>query len=145
MEIIIQSVNEISAGRMLMNLRHVKKECPVLRHYVSEITDDKYLLRDEQGNIVAEFDYLILDDNRTIRFENFRGQFQEEIKKMLMFNFVEMNAEKTYVFEKEKKVKLYYSLEDFWLIEKKKKVYKIGIDHEKIIEVELYHIPTELR
>lgn len=144
MEIIIQSVGVISEGRLLMNLRHVKKECPVLRHYISEITEDKYLLKDEQGNIVAEFDYFILDDNRTIKFENFRGKFQEEIKKMLMFNFVEMNAEKSFLFEKIKKIKIYYSLEDFWLIEKKK-VFKIGIDHEKIIEVEQYHIPTELR
>jgi hypothetical protein len=144
MEIIIQSVGEISAGRLSMNLRHVKKECPVLRHYACEITDDKYLLKDEQGNIVCEFDYFILDDNKTIKFENFRGQFQSEIEKMLMFKFVEMNAEKTFVFEKVKKMKLYYSLEDFWLIEKKK-VYKLGTDYEKIIEVELYHVPEELR
>lgn len=146
MNIIIQFVSPVSEGRFLANLRNVKKNCSMLRHYVAEVVEDKnkFYLSDQNGNAVSEFDYYFLEEKQAIRFENFRGKYKEEIEKMLSFRLVEEIGEKAFVCDKEKKMKLFFDLDEFFLIEKKG-VYKIGTDYERIIKIESYRVPREVK
>lgn len=145
MRIIIQFLNPINVGRVLEELTHVKKGCAVLRHYISEVTDDKYYLKDQNGNLVAEFEYMISEDEDAVVFENFRGQLQEDIRRMLQFKLVERCCEKAFVFDTEKKTKLFFTLDNFFLIEKNNTFYKMGLDYEAIMPVSIGMVPKELK
>lgn len=145
MRIIIQFVHPLKKERLLADLRHAKKTCAVLRHYIAEVTDDKYYLKDQNGNAVCEFDYLIVENDRAVVFENFRGKLQSDVERMLQFKIPELSCEKAFIFNTEKKMKLFFTLDAFFLIEEGNTFYKIGRDHEAIMPIGAGMIPRELR
>lgn len=144
MKITIQFVEAVSKEKMLHNLRNVKKIIPGLRSYPFEITEEKYLIKNEEGRIIAEWRHFVDEKTHVISFDKFKGELKEEIEKMLIFDFPEEVGEKCFVFNQEKKWKMYFSINEWFLIEKNK-VFKIGPDREKLIEIELYHVPIEAR
>jgi hypothetical protein len=144
MKINVQFTGPVSAEKMRHNLRHLKKNMPVLRHYISEVTEDRYYLKDEKGNAVAELKYFILGEKQAISFSDFRGKHQSEIEKMLSFRFVEEVGEKAFIHNMEKKSKMYFDLSEYFLIEKDG-VYKVGLDCDKLIAIESYRVPRELK
>lgn len=144
MKINVQFTVPVSAEKMKHNLRHLKKNVPVLRHYISELTEDKYYLKDDNGNAVSELSYFILEEKQAITFSDFQGKHKEEVEEMLNFRFPEEVGEKAFIHNREKKTKIYFSLEEFFLIEKEG-VYKIGLDNNKLMKVEGYRIPRELK
>ncbi len=116
----------------------------MLRHFISQVTDDRYYFKDEKGNIVAEIEFIIVEDAQAIKFQDFRGKYKEDVERMISFRLIEEIGEKAFIFNKEKKYKVYFSLDEFFLIEKKG-VYKIGLDYNKLMKVEGYRIPRELK
>jgi len=134
----------VSKERMLHNLRNVKKIVPILKSHLFEIIDEKYLVKDDEGKVISEFKYLIDEETHAIHFDKFKGKLKEEIEKMLTFDFPEEVGEKCLVFDYEKKRKMYFSLSEWFLMEKNK-TYKVCLDRQKLVEVELYHIPLEAR
>ena len=144
MKIKTQFVSPVSKEKMLHNLRNVKKIIPSLRQYLFEVTEEKYLMKNDEGKVVAEFRYLIEVETHVIHFDKFKGEKQEEIKKMLIFSFPEEVGEKCYVDNLEKNWKAFFDFSEWFLMEEDK-TWKIGRDREKLIEVELYHIPREAR
>ena len=144
MQIIIQFVHPILKEKIMLNLRNVKKITPNLKQYMPKITDENFQLLDEESKKVVEFDVFFVEETHAVSFENFKGKLNEDVRKMLMFQLVEMIGEKAFVFEKQKKIKFYFGLDNFFLIEKGK-YFKLGMDYEKLIETELYHVPLEAR
>lgn len=144
MKITIQFTREVSKEKMLHNLRSVKKIIPRLRSYAFEIDEHEYVFKDEKWKAVCEFGYSIDEETHVIHFNDFKGGLKEEVEKMLVFDFPEEVGEKCFVFNQEKKWKMYFSLSEWFLIEKNK-VFKIGPDREKLMEIELYRVPLEAR
>ncbi|MFZ2226485.1 MAG: hypothetical protein WA064_03445 [Candidatus Moraniibacteriota bacterium] len=144
MKINVQFTQPVSAEKMRHNLRHLKKNIAVLRHYIAEVTEDKFYLKDEKGNAVAELNYFILEEKQAISFSDFRGKHQSEIEQMLSFRFAEEVGEKAFIHNLEKKTRIYFDLAEYFLIEKGK-VYKIGLDCDKLIEIESYRVPRVLK
>ena len=109
-----------------------------------EITENKYLMKNDDGKVIVEFSYLVDEETNVIHFDKFKGDKKAEIEKMLIFDFPEETGEKCFAYNHEKKWKLYFSLSEWFLIEKNK-VFKVGPDREKLMEMELYRIPLEAR
>lgn len=129
-------------AKILHNLPHVHKTYPVLKHCIRQIDDNNgmYYLKNDEGEIVAQCHFEV-DDNE-IRFALFDGKLKKDLQKMLMFRLAEEIGEKAYITTE--RMKLFYDLDNFFLIEKDGS-YKIGMDYESIITVEKYHIPLEIR
>ena len=144
MKINVQFTQPVSAEKMRHNLRHLKKNIAVLRHYIAEVTEDKFYLKDEKGNAVSELKYFILEEKQAISFSDFRGKHQGEIEQMLSFRFAEEVGEKAFIHNLEKKTRIYFDLNEYFLIEKGK-VYKIGLDCDKLMEIESYRVPRVLK
>jgi hypothetical protein len=144
MKIIIQFVEAVSKEKMLHNLRNVKKIIPSLRSYPFEITDEKYLVKNDEGKVFVEWRYFVDEKTHVISFDKFKGELKDEVEEMLIFDFPEEMGEKCFVFNQEKKWKMYFSINEWFLIEKNK-VFKIGADREKLMEMEKYRIPLETR
>ena len=143
MELKVEFKTLVSAEKMKHNLRHLKKSIPVLRHYISELTEDKYcLMTDDRKNNIAELKYEIKGD--TICFSDFQGKHQCEIEEMLTFRFTESIGERAYIYNLDKKMIIYFDLDEYFLVEKDR-VYKIGTDNQKIIEIGQNRVPRELR
>jgi len=144
MKINVQFTQPVSAEKMRHNLRHLKKSIAVLRHYIAEVTEDKFYLKDEKGNAATELKYFILEEKQAISFSDFQGKHQSEIEGMLSFRFPEEVGEKAFIHNLEKKTKIYFDLMEYFLIEKDR-VYKIGLDCDKLIEIESYRVPRVLK
>ena len=144
MKIIIEFLEPIRKEKFLQNLRQVKKNCQILRHYISEVTDDKYYLTDQSGNAVFEMDYFFSEEDRAVSFEGFRGKHAEEVKEMLMFKLVENIGSKAFIGESEKKIKMFYDMDNFYLIEKKG-IFLVANDNDRLIAIEPHRLPKELR
>jgi hypothetical protein len=143
MEIKIQFVSPVSRGRLEHCLKNVKKIVPSLRGYLFEVLEDKYLIKDEDGSVLAEFKYFVDESTNVICFDSFKGKFKDELEKMLVFDFAEEVGLKGFVFNKQKKWKMYFDGE--WFLIEKSGVYKIGLDREKLMKVDGYRIPLEVR
>ncbi len=144
MEILVEFVRPVSREKILHNLRNVKKCFPMLRHFISQVTDDRYYLKDEKGNIVAEIEFIIVEDAQAVKFQDFRGKYKEDVERMISFRLIEEIGEKAFIFNKEKKYRIYFSLDGFFLLERNK-IYKIGLDYEKIVAISLGQVPRELK
>ena len=136
------NANENLEARIRHNLPHVHKTFPVLKHCIRQIDENSqmYFLRNDAGEAVAECHFQI--DGNQLSFTLFDGEWKKDLQKMLLFYFVEELAEKAYIATE--KAKLYYDLDNFFLIEKDR-TYKIGTDYESIIPVDIKHIPLEIR
>jgi|GEM_PF-2216163 len=144
MKIIIEFLEPIRKEKFLQNLRNVKKNCQVVRHYISEVKDGKYYLTDQSGNAVFEMDYFFSEEERAVSFEGFRGKHTEEVKEMLMFKLVDEIGIKAFIGEKEKKIKMFYDMDNFYLIEKKG-IFKVANDNDRLIAIEPHRLPKELK
>jgi len=142
MFVIITFTKEDLEGRILHNLPHIHKNFPILKHCIRQIDENSgmYYLRNDEGETVAECHFEI--NGNQLSFTLFVGKWQEDLQKMFIFRLVEELGEKAYITTE--KMKLFYDLENFFLIEKDKS-FKIGTDYESIISVEEYHIPVEIR
>jgi hypothetical protein len=129
-------------ARILHNLPHVHKTFPVLKHCIRQIDSDSgmYYLKNDNGEVVAECHFQV--DSNQISFTLFAGKWKKDLQKMFMFYLAEELVEKAYI--NTEKAKLFYDLDNFYLIEKDRS-YKIGMDYESIIPVDIKHIPLEIR
>lgn len=140
MKIKIEFQEPVFREKILHNLRNVKKLIPKLRQYPHEVLDDKFLIKNETFEVIAEFDFEIKNE-RIILFNNFKGSdLEDEVKKMLMFNLAEDIGERCFVIDEERRIKLFENFGEWFLLEKGK-MYKLGRDKERLSEVELYHVP----
>jgi|GEM_PF-4008871 len=135
--------NENLEGRIRHNLPHAHKTFPVLKHCIRQIDENShmYYLRNDNAEGVAQCHFEI--DGNQLSFTLFAGKWKKELQKMLKFYLAEELSEKAYI--NTEKENLYYDLEDFFLMEKDGKNYKIGTDYESIIPVDIKHIPLEIR
>lgn len=129
-------------GKILHNLPHAHKTFPVLKHCIRQIDDNSgmYYLRNNEGEVVAECHFEVSDDQ--VSFTLFAGKWKKDLQKMFTFCLAEEIGEKAYI--NTEKAKLFYDLDNFYLIEKDRS-YKIGMDYESIIPVDIKHIPLEIR
>ena len=124
------------------NLPHANKSFPVLKHCKREIDENSgmYYLKNDEGKIMAECHFEVDDDQ--VGFTLFAGEWKNDLQKMLTFYLAEGICEKAYITTD--KVKMFYDLDNFFLMEEGGN-YKIGMDYESIIAVDIKHIPLEIR
>ena len=141
--IIIQFLREVSAGRLFHNLKDVKKIHPVFRRYISEITEDKYLIKDEE-KIVAEcrFDISDLETLCEVQFDNLKGD-EESLKKLVVFTLPRYIDERAFIADSNG-LGYYFDATNHFLIDGDK-CYLIGNDDEKLIPIEHYRLPVEVK
>jgi hypothetical protein len=134
---------DVSVGRVLSDLRNVKKNYTPLRKYICQADENSglYSLLDEEGNLVAQCHFQTSSNG--IAFTLFRGKEKEELFRMLNFRLVEDIGEKAHVMSRDSN--FFFDLQNFFL-KKKGKYYILGNDYEKLIPVkEMYRIPQEIR
>lgn len=141
--VLIQFLREVREEKILHNLRNIKKGYPHFRDYVSRITNldslPEYHLKDVEGKMIASCKFEIHDDS--VFFLDFKGD--KELKQMLHVKLVEDIGEKCFS-TKDESVSLFFDLADFYLYEKGK-YYKLARDGNRLIRVEGYHVPNELK
>ena len=141
--VLIQFLREVNEEKMLHNLRNIKKGYPHFRDNVSRITNlesmPEYILEDVEGKMTASCKFEIHDCS--VHFFDFKGD--QELKFMLHTNLVEDIGEKCFS-TKDKDVSLFFDLDDFYLSENGK-YYKLARDGNRLIRVEGYHVPNELK
>ncbi len=129
-------------GRIEHCLPHAHKVFPVLKRCLRDIDEKNgtYSLKDDSGKIVAQCRFGI-DGNR-LDFTVFDGELKYELRKMLMYSFLEDLGEKAYISTEDDA--LYYDADIFYMV-RKDGVYKVGTDYESLVRVERYHLPVEIR
>lgn len=139
---VITFTREVSSERVLHNLSNIHKTYTPLRRYIRDLNrgSGMYSLKNDAGEIVAECHVDVFESQ--VSFTLFKGELKKELQKMIVFRLVEEMSEKGYV--STEKMNLYYDLDNFFLIEKEA-IFKIGLDYETILPVEIGHIPVEIR
>lgn len=141
--VLIQFLREVQEEKILHNLRNIKKSYPHFRDCVSQIKSfdgiPEYSLTDAEGKNVASCKFEIHDS--LVCFFDFKGD--KELKFMLHTNLVEDIGEKCFS-TKDKDVSVFFDLADFYLFEKGQ-YYKLARDGNRLIKVEGYHVPNELK
>jgi hypothetical protein len=141
--VLIQFLREVNEEKILHNLRNIKKRYPYFRDYVSRITNleslPEYILEDVEGKMIASCKFEIHDSS--VCFFDFKGD--KELKQMLHVDLVEDIGEKCFS-TKGKSISLFFDLTDFYLCEKGE-YYKLARDGNRLIKVERYHVPNELK
>ena len=146
MRIIIKFVNPVRKEKVLHNLRNVKKITPILKNYIPQIHNYKFSLLDENQKEVCSCKLLFPEEGNIFLFSGFSGDYQKEFEKMLTQTLIEEIGEKAFIrtFIGEKKVELYYDLDDFF-VASKGKIYQLGSDGEKLLEIEAGRVPREIK
>ncbi|OGI35940.1 MAG: hypothetical protein A2259_00750 [Candidatus Moranbacteria bacterium RIFOXYA2_FULL_43_15] len=141
--IIIQFLLGVSEARFFHNLKDVKKIHPAFRRYVSEIVDGKYLIKDEE-KIIAEcgFDISDLETLNEVRFDKLKGD-KEALKKLIVFSLPRYIDERAFIADSNG-LGYYYDANNHFLVDGDKQ-YLIGTDDEKLIAIEHYRLPVEIK
>lgn len=150
MNLQIRFQEEVAEEIILHHLRNIKKTNPYFKHYISKVTVaegeiPKYEITDEEGKTIIQCLFEVREDS--IMFFKFKKtkdkKTNEAFEKMLCFYLSESIGRSSLV-STSRGTAIYYDGTNFYLSEKQKN-YKLSEDFERLIEVEKYHTPMEMR
>ncbi len=118
MKIIIQFTKPVSKSRLLSCLKDAKNRIPAFREYLFEIKKGKYLFKDKEGEIVTRFNFVLDEENHLAFFDDLEGELRDQVERMLIFDFPERVGEECFACNKEENWKLYFSMSEWFLIER---------------------------
>ena len=143
--IILDFLPDVREESFLHALKNVKKLSPEFKHCVSEINGNEYQIKSQEGELIVSCKLYFDRELNAAIFSDFKGSEDKlrALEKLLTFYLTEDFGRKT-IIASCSGLEFFYDGDNFFLFDGEKRL-KIGTDYEKLMEVERYVIPQEIR